>query len=219
MAVFTLVLAGTSLGGIWISYETLKEIQSSASQTDQTVKTLRSQADSLAGQLGELKESNGTAKAALLAGSRAWIGVQSASSVPPAADTDLIVTIPYLNTGKLPAINLSYHAEPFVFTRRALARASVPMSDFIQHCIAGKKYAQGVAYPTNGFTTYSLTVKIAKERITKDVIERGDTLVVAGCFTYETFNMTRYSSFCMYFTPKESKPESWNFCNVGNNAD
>jgi hypothetical protein len=189
------------------------------SNTQESLALTKQAADAVTKQADLLRESNDTAKETLLAGSRAWIGIQSASSAAPKAGSDLDVDVAYNNPGRQPALNLSYHADAFIVAPQDTTKASARVDAFIKTCSSMKQQNQGIAYPTTGFNAYSLHLHIAKERITKEVIERGDLFSVAGCFSYQTFNATHHSSFCMFFFPKTSKPESWNFCGNGNDAD
>jgi hypothetical protein len=218
MAFLTLMLAVISGGGIWISYKTLKEVQSSGTQTAETISSLKSQAASLDGQLGQLKESNNTARETLIANSRAWIGIQSASSIAPVADTDLVVSVPYINTGRQPAMNLTYAINGFILPEKDTANALAKITNVQYSCISGARNNLGVAYPSSGFSTYTLRTTIAKSAITAQAIESQNIFYVVGCFGYETFSIARYSNFCMFYSPKLSKPETWNFCAVGNTA-
>jgi hypothetical protein len=219
MAVFTLVLATASVGGIWISYRTLTEIQSGAAQTAQTIITLRSQASSLEGQLNQLKESNRTAKDTLVANSRAWVGIQGTSSAAPVADSELDINIAYANTGHQPATNLSYLASAFILTAKEAAEGAARVNMIQEGCLSADRRNLGVAYPTTGFSAYTLRARIPKGQITKQVIDQGDNFLVSGCLSYETFGERRHSFFCMYYSSKLGRPENWNFCEVGNSAN
>ena len=115
-------------------------------------------------------------------------------------------------------MNLSYAVDAFVLAEKAAAEALTKISNVQLKCLSANKGNLGVAYPGNGFATYSLRSTIPKSEIPKQVIERKDIFYVAGCFSYDTFSITRYSNFCMFYSPKVSKPESWNFCLIGNNA-
>ena len=115
-------------------------------------------------------------------------------------------------------MNLTYAINSFILPEKENANALAKISNAQYSCISGTRNNLGVAYPSSGFTTYTLRTTIAKSDITAQAIENKDVFYVAGCFSYETFNVARYSNFCMFYSPKVSKPEAWNFCIMGNTA-
>jgi hypothetical protein len=162
-----------------------------------------------------LKQSNDTARATLITGSRAWIGIMHTSSPAPTANTKLPVTVQYVNTGREPATNVEVRSQSFSL---AIKNSSVAIINFDQQCTGLKQEIVGVVYPTTGFSSYSYMPHIPAKKIDSAVIGGTKLLALAGCFTYDTFKVVHYSYFCVYYQAKATPPATWNFCQVGNYA-
>ena len=157
----------------------------------------------------------------MIASERAWVGPRNARSDNPTIGKDLKIIIDYQNTGREPAIKTIYDVDVFASEINVPA-ATTKVEDFIGKCkIAWKPTQAQVVFPTGGGlgNGYALNKTIKATEIDQDVIDGNKSLIVDGCFVYESTNIIHFSSFCYYFTAKRTEPQNWNICVSGNDAN
>jgi hypothetical protein len=167
---------------------------------------------------------------------RAWVGPVSAHSDPFSEGNPIKIVITFNNTGRLLS---SYKAEFFgrFYTREEWIGGKVApiVTQIKDNCMKGMPHAnpalilRGVAYPTTGFSSYTLTYDSAgpngpqDERIflTKTDLDTDHLFVLAGCFVYKTGESSSHHSFFCYFR-EPGIPHDVNslfYCPFGQQAD
>lgn len=161
---------------------------------------------------------------AMVQAQRAWIGPRDAKleNKPVAGQRNKIV-VEYQNTGKEPALS-------FVFDATALVIADVEemdgtsvrkMNDYLLKCVKTpvRSFA-GVVFPTSGFAVSQASIELNEKLIDDDVATgTGKSLIVQGCFAYQTGNVTHHSAFCFFYRANISDIAHLNVCLSGNYAD
>jgi uncharacterized protein YecT (DUF1311 family) len=161
---------------------------------------------------------------AMMQAQRAWIGPRDArlESKPVAGQKNKFV-VEYQNTGKEPALSFVFDAAAFVATdaEETDSTLSRTMSDYLLKCVnAPARALAGVVFPTSGFAVSQLSIDINEKLIDDDVAAGiSKTLVVQGCFAYQTGSITRHSAFCFFYRANRSDSAHLNVCLSGNYAD
>lgn len=185
----------------------------------------------LSGQLREMRTASAQTDkmvAAASAQERAWVGPYNAkldSPRPPALNKDWSISIDYQNTGREPARKFTPSFDQFVGTpsdniggQVIAARIAGDVGQCKQMAPAGPS---DVIFPISlglGGGGYVQTVTIPMSEIDQAVIDGTKSVYVVGCFTYQTLEQIRHSSFCYFFTNSTSSVDHLNICN-GADAD
>jgi hypothetical protein len=170
------------------------------------------------------RESNKLNRDTLIAGSRAWVGPVSVKIDGPVEAGKPIKTITSIrNTGREPGKNFRSIFEPIFTTEDEDNKGilSQKITTSRQFCFSTPSLPFGqVIYPTVGFGSgFEFTTTFAKDTIDDSVISGEKILVVLGCVAYDTFEITRHSSFCYFFKSGTTRPENLNICLGGSAAD
>ena len=119
-------------------------------------------------------------------------------------------------------LNFIYELTPFIGTAEDERRSAIVPRILFDTTVCFSKQSRadaGVAYPTTGFTSYSLVTKLDKGLIDQEIVDGKSSIFLEGCLTYSTFDQTRHSAFCFFYKSGTGKFESLNFCPSGNRAD
>jgi hypothetical protein len=154
---------------------------------------------------------------------RAWLGpVTAGIEGDLTISKPLSIVINYQNTGKEPALNVFYDLSPDTISiADDKAGGTVQrVANYVGRCSAtSEREGYGVAYPSAGFSTYSVATKVDAAKIDWDVIYGTKYVLVNGCFVYHTLGTTRRSSYCFFFQNGKTRKAAWNFCPTGNFAN
>lgn len=207
----------------------LAEMQSSGEQAAKLIDTNAKLAEATAKQAEAAdKQANAMAAAvevsreSLIVSGRAWVGPRQAKITSPIeAGKPIEIFFEYGNTGREPALDFSYSIDGFISSndeeKRGTSFARVWLA--MNACRAMGEIAPGqVAFPTTGFSNYSLTAKIPVI-LDQTVIDGEKTLIVQGCFLYRSFKTVRHSYFCFFYRGNFTKPDNLNICTAGHYAD
>jgi hypothetical protein len=167
---------------------------------------------------------------------RAWIGPTSARSDPFEAGKPIKINVSYSNTGRLLASFTAQDGGKF-FTKeewsdgRVLADVSAQEKDCengLSH-VDKRALLSGMAYPTSGFSGYTLTFNsndpnIAASRkiiLTQDLLDPDFIYVFVGCFVYGTGKGEQHHSFFCYYHEVGVSDDINNltYCPFGQDAD
>lgn len=139
---------------------------------------------------------------------RAWISpsrIQTETALQTGQQG--VIALSYTNVGKEPAINVGVTVKPFMVSNDEI-KAPAVLADKIMHAMDGISCAKRgpdpngfVVYPS-GERDYKVSVDVNSGEVTR-FLARDGYLVVAGCFTYETFGAPHYSAFCRYFEHRD----------------
>jgi len=166
-----------------------------------------------------------TAAEAATVSNRAWVAprVIFIDTIDP--PDNIKVKVFYENTGKTPALDVSFHSEGKFLSQ---LDGSVVPEDRYRNVRMGENESceipaisfAGVAYPSSpqvqsgSFFTLSL---INLVQLTKDVKV---ILIIRGCFKYRSEANWHKSTFCSYLEPNQSLPiEKWAFKDCADGAD
>ena len=143
---------------------------------------------------------------------RAWLAPGGIKiKTPFTANTYQEVWLSFGNTGNEPAmkIRLDYYpvALPAGKIRNAAAiRAAVSkMADGVKCAMKQPDPEGSVSYPSKP-GAYSYRVGISAS-VVNQIIDKKNFLLIAGCFTYESFGKVRHSAFCRFFDFNVKKPD------------
>ncbi|WP_439407941.1 hypothetical protein ACNJX9_04425 [Bradyrhizobium sp. DASA03076] len=160
---------------------------------------------------------------AMLQAQRAWIGPRDTRlEAKPAAGQKNKAIVEYQNTGKEPALAFVYDVAPVLATAAedtdgTLARV---MTDFMWKCVGIQpRPLAGVVFPTSGFSSSQLSLPLDEKFMDADVEAGKKTLLIQGCFAYQTGNATHHSAFCYFYNANRSDFSHLNVCSGGNHAD
>jgi hypothetical protein len=164
-----------------------------------------------------------TAHETMIASQRAWVGpINAKIDIAPVAGSPLDVVVEYRNTGKEPALAVFQGIDSFTFTQAeddsGITRSRI--INFAVNCF-DKQSSDGanVAYPASGSSEDQITITVPKETIDDAVVKGTKTVVILGCFAYETSGATHHSSFCFLFKAGKTKLQNLNYCPAGSHAD
>lgn len=231
--IWTLIFVILTTGGIfyqaYLFRGQLAEMQSSGEQTAKLIDTNAKLADATAKQAEAAdKQANAMAAAvevsreSLIVSGRAWVGPRQAKiSSPIEAGKPIEFLFEYANTGREPALDLSYSIDGFISSNDEEKRGTSAARVFLalNNCRAAREIGPGqIAFPSSGFSTYSLTAKIPTA-LEQAVIDGDKTLIVQGCFLYRSFKIVRHTYFCFFYRGNSTKPDSLNICTAGHYAD
>lgn len=166
---------------------------------------------------------------------RAWIGPMFARSDPFEVGKPIKITVTYNNTGRLLAAFKLIDGGTF-FSRAQWSDGTVAKAIGIRvtECMNGSlshnpAAMSGVAYPTTGFSAYTLIYNSNNanirddERIilTSDLINPALIFVMFGCFDYRTGESTTHHSFFCYYHQAGITDDVNNlgYCPFGQRAD
>jgi hypothetical protein len=201
----------------------LIELKAAGDRTDELVKTNGKLVDAASRQAQAAIDSAKTAQENMVASQRAWVGPRNAKSLAgPELEKNLNITIEYQNTGHEPALDTIFDVDVFVAKEEDDPGAAVDkINDFISKCkMKWVPLQRTVVFPTGSSSAaYELTAPLDASLIDQDVLDGLKTIFVDGCFVYKTVAGIRRSSFCYFFNIKKTKPNNWNVCLVGNDAD
>jgi hypothetical protein len=161
---------------------------------------------------------------AMMQAQRAWIGPRDArlESKPVAGQKNKFV-VEYQNTGREPALSFVFDATAFLSTDAEETDGTTgrKMSDYLLKCINTPARAlAGVVFPTAGFAVSQLSIEINEKFIDDDVATGIDkSIIVQGCFAYQTGNAIHHSAFCYFYRANRSDTAHLNVCLSGNYAD
>jgi hypothetical protein len=160
---------------------------------------------------------------AIIGSQRAWVGPLNASfGAEPGIGKPIEISIQYQNTGREPALNFLYFADPLPATveEQTSGKLDATLLNCMNACKEMKEWNGGsVIYPSTGFSTYTLNAK-TKDEFVDEAITKGDkTIIAQGCFAYRSFNLPRHSYFCYFYKQGQSKPQNLNICPSGHYAD
>lgn len=160
---------------------------------------------------------------ALLQAQRAWIGPRDArlESKPVAGQKNKFV-VEYQNTGKEPALSFVFDARSVAATAREEQDGTLnnKMTEYLSKCLGTPaRGLAGVVFPTSGFSAAQLAVDVDEKLIDDDVASGKKTLLIQGCFAYQTGNITRHSAFCFFYGADRTDIAHLNVCLSGNYAD
>jgi uncharacterized protein YecT (DUF1311 family) len=169
------------------------------------------------------KQSENSDKA-LIQSQRAWVGPRDAHlDTKPTVGQKSKFLVEYQNTGKEPALDFVFDAQPFVTTEAEEINgvAVKKMLDYMKKCIVTHaRILAGVVYPSSGFTSgSSLSVQIPDSLIDEGVVTGKKSLIIQGCFAYQAGNVTRHSAFCFFYSSERTDIAHLNVCISGNYAD
>jgi hypothetical protein len=154
----------------------------------------------------------------------AWVGPVNAKidgSIEIGKSVKIVVSIQ--NTGREPAKSFRYAPEPIISTvaEDGAGILAAKIATSVKFCFGTPSLPLGqVIYPTSGFGTgFEFSTEFAADKIDQAVIDGDKLLVVQGCIAYDTFSVTKHSTFCYYFKNKITKPDRLNICANGSDAD
>ena len=156
---------------------------------------------------------------------RAWVGPKDARlETKPIAGQKNRVIAEYQNTGREPALDFVFDANPFVITLADDTNGigAAKMLDYMQKCIKmPTRMLSGVVYPTTGGFGGggNLGVTIDEKLIDEDVVSGKKLLIVQGCLAYQTGGIIRHSAFCFFYRAEQTDIAHLNICASGNIAD
>jgi hypothetical protein len=208
----------------------LSEMRSSSQQTNQLVganarlaEAAAKQAEAAEKQATAMADSAKAARDNLIASERAWVGPRNAKidgAIEIGKSVD--ISIEYANTGHEPAQNFFSSVEGFMETDQDEKSGSSlkKMMTFFESCQKSRNNIVGqVVFPTSGFSAYNLGAKLNPENVTQEFIDGKTTLIVQGCFLYESFSAFRHTYFCYFYNAKTTKPANLSICHIGDSAD
>jgi hypothetical protein len=231
--IWTLVFVILTTGGIfyqaYLFRGQLAEMQSSGEQTGKLIDANAKLADAAAKQAEAAdKQANAmiaaveVSRESLVVSGRAWVGPRQARiSSPIEAGKPIEVFFEYANTGREPALDLSYSIDGFISSNDEEKRGTSAARVFLalSNCETVQELAAGqVAFPTSGFSSYNLTAKIPAV-LDQAVIDGEKTLIVQGCFLYRSFKIVRHTYFCFFYRGNFTKADNLNICTAGHYAD
>jgi hypothetical protein len=163
-------------------------------------------------------------RSALATGSRAWVGPSGAKILHGIAKSSpATVEVMLRNTGKEPALNLSWSLQRFVSDpdEASAKELTAKISAYVTQCLTTPaKPGQAVLFPTSDAgagltlaTTYEATI------VDDGIVGGTKLLAVETCLAYETAAQTRHTAFCYFYNAKTSEPQNLTLCEVGNHAD
>jgi hypothetical protein len=132
------------------------------------------------------------------------------------------------NVGKEPAKNVGRVAEKFVPISVETMKFGTIMEEFSAaiesetaeaSCGKSSRRYLGTIYPAGAESNYVML--IAPADITEKVLQ-GHTLIVRGCFQYQTAGAERHSGFCYLhnvLTPNQEFPGTFRSCPIANDAN
>jgi hypothetical protein len=189
-----------------------------AQQAEATVK----QADATNKQAVAMGEAATVSRDNMIAANRAWVGPSNASfAAEPSVGKAVDVTISYQNTGREPALNFINFSRPLAGTPEDEKTTIVELiTNYLEACKSYQEWNGGsVVYPSTGFSSYNLSLKIPDD-LTDDAVIKGDKLIyLQGCFLYRSFGLPRHSYFCYFYKQGFTKIGNLNICNSGHYAD
>jgi hypothetical protein len=217
----TVVFTGLSW---WTFHNQLKEMKSSAEQTNKIIEANTKLAEAAAKQADAASENAQTARDSYLASQRAWVGPRNAKiAAVPVADKDLPIVLEYGNTGREPAVETVYDVDAFTATEDEDngGKTAQRINAFIKTCIAmWKPDEASVVYPSAGLSAnYVLTKTLDKSFIDDDVVSGNKIIILSGCFVCKTSQSIHRSWFCYFYKANKTEIANWNICKTGNNAD
>jgi hypothetical protein len=232
--IWTLVFVILTTAGIfyqaYLFRGQLAEMKSSGEQAAQLVEnnatlavSAAKQAEAADKQANAMNEAVKVSRESLVAAGRAWVGPRNAKisgAIEAGKPGELVIE--YANTGREPALNFVYSIDAFSSTN-AEEKNGVTIAKInatLKGCKAVERLGGGqVIFPSTGFSSYNLTSKTADEVFDQEMIDGEKTLIVQGCFLYNSFNIIRHSYFCYFYRAKTTKPENLNICANGHYAD
>ena len=156
---------------------------------------------------------------------RAWVGPISAgfSGALPKVGEESTFSVEFHNTGREPAFDLFSDLTPFMATLEDTTDGvtAARIDEYVRSCrLINPALGKNVAFPTTAFSHYTSGKRIDGHFIDWNIIYGISLLFVNGCYVYNTLGVTHRTSFCFVFQngPKMT-PQSWAFCQTGNNAD
>jgi hypothetical protein len=159
----------------------------------------------------------------MIAAERAWVGPRNASITGKIeVGKEIEFNVEYANTGHEPGQNFSYSIDGFNETEveDRNGTAMKKMGEFLQRCENSRNQIVGqVVFPTTGFNAYSLAGKLKSELATQDLLDGNITLVMQGCFLYQSFSAFRHTYFCYFYNAKRSRLTNLSICQIGDYAD
>jgi hypothetical protein len=241
MGWFTLALAAATAVTAFIFWRQLNvmqgqldEMRTASKQTDTLIETNKGLLDATKASADAAKRSADIAEA----GVRAWLAPVRISFVD-LADTKepLKVRVFYQNVGREPARNVK-NWTAFGYVRNpslpAVKWNALPTwqdaaykpEEMCRRVVTDKS---SVIYPSGATLGQEIEItntvsdnplsEAALPMLFAEVKEQHSMFLVLGCFTYETMNQTRHSTFCAFLVPVLGKDISaWSFaaCPVGN---
>jgi hypothetical protein len=203
-AVFTLALAGFTLALVAVAARQT-DILSNTDKALHAAATAQTEAAHTAEKLRLFTEAT----------NRAWLGPVSAHSEPFEDGKPVKITISFNNTGRLPA-TFKFGSGGNFFTRDYWedGRANAKIDSVKSLCMKGLPSVeqaatqQGLAYPTTGFSSYTVTYESTRTTNNRFVLTQPDLgadhiFAVIGCFVYsDIFGSNKesdhHSFFCYY---------------------
>lgn len=168
------------------------------------------------------KQTENTGKA-LEQGQRAWVGPGSATiDAAPTVGKPIIASITYQNTGREPARDFIYNANPIAVSASddADGKLAAQISQYMKRCFATpSRENAGVVYPSTGFGGSTLSITYKGNLVDQAMVDSKKLLIIQGCFAYRTFEKVHHSAFCYFWRSDTSKAPNLNICANGNNAD
>ena len=195
----------------------------SSRQTDTQIAITKNLATAAKDQADAAREGAAAARENTVAGSRAWVGPNGATvDNTPSLGNPVNFAITYQNSGRTPATNMAYTADPFVVTveEDKAGVTNAKLFNNLNKCLAGAiSTGSQVVYPSTGFASNQLTLTLDKSLV-DDKVVGGDKLIgVIGCMTYETFKTPHHSTFCFFYRAGKTKVPNLNYCPGGGYAD
>ncbi len=154
---------------------------------------------------------------------RAWIVPRGAEIVPD--EKILRVAVQYENAGNEPALNTWHQWQPRIVKTPVNVFKVVYFENRWPSNLACKiplsNTQKWTVYPSpNNINELVLNTETGGRGIRPTLRNGEDIFVLEGCFIYETFGVTRHSSYCLYLEPVQGETlnPSWQFkfCPGGN---
>jgi hypothetical protein len=234
LQIATLLFVILTTGGIFwrgaIFNRQLDEMRSASIQTNKLVDANASLVDSASKQANAaqkeadaLSESVRVAHDNVILAERAWLGPNNAGfASEPAPNKAIEVTINYQNSGRQPALNFLYFADPFSATVEDDINGTVVsrIAQYLDNCKSQIAWPGGsVVYPSTGFSNYVLNTKTKEDFVDDPIIKKDKIVFLQGCFLYRTFDAPRHSYFCFFYKQGQTKFQNLNICANGHYAD
>ena len=215
----------------------ITEMQTERADNDQStnaqIKILRSQSETAGKQATALRDAAdqakiaaGTARDAMIAAQRAWVGPAYLTwTQGPTVGTDGKLQLYYQNTGREPATRFfNIPGIPTVMDfgdPSTLQSVDAAVKSFQKSCFEWQATLPGtsVVYPAEPGTNNSFQIPVAKNLIDQPMTDGRKALVVNGCFVYWTAGITHHSSYCFIWGQKMANGAFFNYCQAGNDAD
>ena len=167
-----------------------------------------------------------TAQDQLTNSSRAWLAPGGISFEKlPTRDDYSIVRLQYKNTGNQPATKFARKVAMFAVKSGDIHKIEILEREILrlmegQSCENFPENKTGSVIHAGDERTLRLEIP---PKVVNAIIDVKNFLVVAGYFSYETFDETRHSCFCRFFdfTADPSDPSKWSsaVCDVPEYAD